>query len=83
MRNSESPTSQRKKEHLELCLTDAVSFKNKTTGFEKYDFLHYAISEVDITKINFETKFLKKKIKYPFLNFLHDRWNRRCGKYKC
>ncbi len=67
MRNSETPTSQRKKEHLELCLTDAVSFKNKTTGFEKYDFLHYAISEIDITKINFETKFLKKKIKYPFL----------------
>ena len=64
---NDSATSKRKKEHLELCLTDAVSFKNKTTGFEKYDFLHYAISEVDITKISFETKFLKKKINYPFL----------------
>lgn len=67
MKNGESPTSKRKKEHLELCLTDEVSFKDKTTGFEKYDFLHYAISEVDITKINFGTKFLKKKINYPFL----------------
>jgi isopentenyl-diphosphate delta-isomerase len=64
---NDSATSKRKKEHLELCLTDAVSFKNKTTGFEKYDFLHYAISEVDITKIKFETKFLRKKINYPFL----------------
>jgi isopentenyl-diphosphate delta-isomerase len=60
-------TSFRKKEHLELCLTDKVSFKNKTTGFEKYDFLHYAITEVEIGKINFETSFLKKKIAYPFL----------------
>jgi isopentenyl-diphosphate Delta-isomerase len=67
MPSSDSATSIRKKEHLELCLTDAVSFKNKTTGFERYDFLHYAISEVDITKINFETKFLRKKINYPFL----------------
>ncbi len=64
---NDSVTSRRKKEHLELCLTDAVSFKNKTSGFEKYDFLHYAISEVDITKIKFETKFIKKKISYPFL----------------
>jgi len=67
MKNGKSPTSKRKKEHLELCLTDKVSFKNKTNGFEKYDLLHYAISEVDITKINLETKFLKKKINYPFL----------------
>ena len=29
-------TSQRKKEHIELCLTDEVAFKEKTTGFEKY-----------------------------------------------
>jgi isopentenyl-diphosphate Delta-isomerase len=62
-----SKTSQRKKEHLELCLTDDVSFKNKTTGFENYDFLHYAITEVEFDKINFETSFLKKKINYPFL----------------
>jgi len=67
MKNNDSITSKRKKEHIELCLTDDVAFKNKTSGFEKYDFLHYAITEVDITKINFETKFLKKKINYPFL----------------
>ena len=60
-------TSQRKKEHIELCLTDEVSFKDKTTGFEKYEFEHYAITEVDITKINFQTKFFNKKVNYPFL----------------
>jgi len=60
-------TSIRKKEHIELCLTDEVSFKNKTNGFENYEFLHYAVTEVDISKINFQTEFLKKKINYPFL----------------
>jgi len=67
MKNGDSVTSKRKKEHIELCLTDDVAFKNKTNSFEKYDFIHYAITEVDLTKTNFETKFLKKKINYPFL----------------
>lgn len=60
-------TEQRKKEHLELCLTDDVKFKSKTNGFEMYDFIHSAITEVEIDKINFETKLFKKKISYPFL----------------
>jgi isopentenyl-diphosphate delta-isomerase len=60
-------TSQRKKEHLELCLTNDVKFKTKTNGFEKYDFIHYAITEVEIDKISFETKLFTKKISYPFL----------------
>ncbi len=59
--------SNRKKEHIELCLTGNVSFRNKTTGFENYDFKHYAITEVDIKKINFATDFFGKKISYPFL----------------
>ncbi len=60
-------TSDRKREHIELCLTDQVAFKNKTTGFEYYDFEHNAITEVDIRKIDFTTQFFKKKISYPFL----------------
>ena len=59
--------SQRKREHLELCLTDDVAFINKTTGFENYDFIHDAITEVDLNKINFETEFFNKKIGFPFL----------------
>lgn len=63
----ENQTSDRKKEHLELCLTDEVKFKLKTTGFENYEFIHDALTEVEIEKISFETKFFNKKIKYPFL----------------
>ncbi|MFA6598552.1 MAG: type 2 isopentenyl-diphosphate Delta-isomerase [Ignavibacteriaceae bacterium] len=57
----------RKKEHLELCKTDAVQFKEKTSGFEKYDFLHAALSEVQIEKIDLSKKFFGKKVSYPFL----------------
>jgi len=60
-------TSLRKKEHIELCLTDDVAFREKKNGFDNYDFENYAITEVDLSKINFETSFLNKKIKYPFL----------------
>ena len=60
-------TSKRKKEHIELCLSDEVSFRSKTNGFDKYDFIHNAITEVDISKISFQTKFFSKNINYPFL----------------
>jgi len=67
MNSDSGKTSKRKKEHLELCLTDKVAFRNKSAGFEFYDFYHYAITEVEIDKINFGTEFLRKKINYPFL----------------
>jgi isopentenyl-diphosphate Delta-isomerase len=67
MKSTEGKTAQRKKEHLELCLTDEVSFKTKSTGFENYEFKHYAITEVEIDKIKFDCRFFRSKIKYPFL----------------
>lgn len=60
-------TSKRKKEHLKLSLNADVSFKTKSTGFENYEFIHNAATEVEIEKISFETKFFKKKINYPFI----------------
>ncbi len=67
MNQDPDSTSKRKTEHLELALTDEVAFKSKTNGFEFYDFEHYAITEVDISKVIVETVFLDKKIDYPFL----------------
>ncbi|MBA4250218.1 MAG: type 2 isopentenyl-diphosphate Delta-isomerase [Chlorobiaceae bacterium] len=58
---------QRKKEHLELCATDKVAFKNKSTGFENYEFIHSAITEVDLNKIDLQTNFFDKIISFPFL----------------
>ncbi|HCY75994.1 MAG TPA: type 2 isopentenyl-diphosphate Delta-isomerase [Ignavibacteriales bacterium] len=67
MSKSITETSRRKKEHIELCLTDKVSFQSKTNGFDRYEFIHNAITEVDISKISFQTKLFSKKINYPFL----------------
>lgn len=67
MSSKKDNISKRKREHLELCLTDDVAFKSKTTGFERYDFDHYAITEIDISKINFTSTLFRKKINYPFL----------------
>jgi isopentenyl-diphosphate Delta-isomerase len=67
MNKSDDITSQRKKEHLELSLKADVSFKTKSNGFDYYEFLHDAATEVELDKISFETKFFKKKINYPFI----------------
>jgi len=67
MNNSDKTTSARKKEHLELSLNTDVSFKTKSNGFEYYDFIHDAATEVELDNINFESKFFKKKINYPFI----------------
>lgn len=64
---AKSKISQRKKDHIQLCLTDDVVFKTKTNGFENYEFEHNALTEVVFNKINLSTSFLDKKISYPFL----------------
>lgn len=64
---TESKTSIRKKDHIDLCLTNEVEFKTKTNGFENYDFEHYAVTEVEFDKIDLSTKFFGKKINLPFL----------------
>ena len=60
-------TSERKKEHIEICLNKEVSFKAKSNGLDNYEFIHSAVTEVDINKINFTSNFLRKKVSYPFL----------------
>lgn len=67
MTESITDISKRKKEHIDLCLTDDVSFKTKTNGFDKYEFIHNAITEVDLSKISFKTKLFSYTIEYPFL----------------
>ncbi len=67
MSDANNLISKRKKEHLDLCYTDEVAFKNKTNGFDKYDFIHCAVTEVDLSKIDYTTEFLNKTISLPFL----------------
>jgi len=64
---SKTQTEKRKDDHIDLCLTDKVSFQTNTNGFEKYEFEHYAITEVALDQIELSTSFINKKINYPFL----------------
>lgn len=59
-------TSKRKKEHLDISLSEDAAFVKKMNGFDKYDFLHSAVSEVEIDKIDMTANFLGRKIAYPF-----------------
>jgi isopentenyl-diphosphate Delta-isomerase len=67
MAKDQGSVSDRKKDHINLCLTEEVAFQTKTNGFEHYDFVHYAITEVDTAKIDFKTDFFGKNVNYPFL----------------
>lgn len=67
MVSSDNETIKRKKDHIDLCLNEDVSFNAVTNGFEKYSFEHYAVTEIDFGKIDLSAKFLGKKISYPFL----------------
>ncbi|MCF6269532.1 MAG: type 2 isopentenyl-diphosphate Delta-isomerase [Melioribacteraceae bacterium] len=58
--------SERKKEHIDICLNSDVTYK-KSNGFEKYDFIHNPITEVKIDEIDFSSNFLEKKISLPFI----------------
>ena len=59
--------SDRKKEHVEIVLNQDVQFKNKTTGFEKYDFIHCALPELNFDEVSTATEFLGKQLSFPML----------------
>ena len=65
MENSKN-TSIRKDEHIKICLDDDVSYI-KSNGFEKYQFIHDALTEVQIDKIDLSTSFLGKTISSPII----------------
>lgn len=58
--------SERKKDHIDICLNSDVTYK-KSNGFEKYDFVHNPLTEVKIDEIDFSNDFLGKRINLPFL----------------
>jgi isopentenyl-diphosphate delta-isomerase len=54
----------RKKDHLKFA--SLPSSQTGDTGFSSYRFVHNALPEIDFNEINTSTKFLGKKINYPF-----------------
>lgn len=56
----------RKSEHIKLCLTDQVLGEGITTGMESVRLVHNALPELDFDSISLATSFLEHKLKAPF-----------------
>ena len=60
-------TSSRKQQHINISLTKDVSFRAKSSGFDRWDFLHNALPEINFSDVDPSTVFLGKKIALPFI----------------
>jgi len=56
----------RKQEHIEICLREDVRFK-KSNGFDKYEFIHQALCELDFSEIDLSCQFLGKELRAPII----------------
>lgn len=59
--------SKRKSEHMRIALEKPVGFREKTTGFEHYDFIHCALPETDYNEVKTEIDFLGKRLSFPLM----------------
>ena len=62
-----SSIGQRKADHLALCATDEVAFKDKTTLLEQVRFIHDALPDLDTNDLDTSCTLLGKKLRAPIL----------------
>jgi isopentenyl-diphosphate delta-isomerase len=62
-----SPTASRKKDHVDLCVNEHVTFRQKTSGFERISFVHNALPEMDFEEVKTEMTFLEKRVAMPLM----------------
>jgi isopentenyl-diphosphate delta-isomerase len=58
-------TSRRKQEHIDICLSKDVEFR-KSNGFERYEFEHRALPELNLSEIDTAVEFMGKSFAVPF-----------------
>jgi isopentenyl-diphosphate delta-isomerase len=59
--------SKRKKEHLQIVHNQEVNYREQTTGFENFHFVHNALPEIDLDEIATQTEFLGYKLAMPLM----------------
>ncbi len=59
--------SQRKLEHLRICLEEDVQSPVLTTGLERYRFVHQALPELNLSQVDTATLFLGHPLQAPIL----------------
>jgi len=57
----------RKREHLDVSLNHDVNFKKISSGFENYNFIHQALPEADLNKIDLSIEIFRKKLSLPLM----------------
>lgn len=60
------PTS-RKADHLDLCATDDVAFKSKTTLFDEVELVHDALPELDWNALDLSVELVGKRLRAPLV----------------
>jgi isopentenyl-diphosphate delta-isomerase len=55
---------QRKKDHVDLCVDGDVAY-SKSAGFERFDFVHNALSEVNLDEIRTDVNLFKRTFSFP------------------
>ena len=66
-RTKKPSTPSRKKDHVDICLTEDVAYHDKTAGFERIEFIHNALPELNLKDIDTSVTFLKKKLWLPLM----------------
>ena len=61
-----SELDRRKQQHIELCLKKE-NHTSKPNGFEKYDFEHCSLPEIDFNDIDISTQFCGKQLNCPII----------------
>lgn len=62
-----SDISQRKLDHIDLCLNEDVAMAAASTGFDRYHFLHQALPELALSEISLATTFLGRQVAAPIM----------------
>jgi isopentenyl-diphosphate delta-isomerase len=57
----------RKSDHIRINLEENVNFNSLTTGLEHYHFLHQALPEIDLAKVDTSVSIFGKTLKTPLL----------------
>jgi isopentenyl-diphosphate delta-isomerase len=58
---------QRKADHLALCATDEVAFRDKTTLLEQVRFIHDALPDLDVDALDLGAPLLGKRLRAPIV----------------
>ena len=59
--------SARKRRHIDVCLTDEVSYHGVTTGLERYRLPYNALTQTRLEDVDLRTLFLSKRLRAPVL----------------